>query len=183
MTASSLASLLAVLAVLAPATAAVGEWLVTSDALQPARAIVVLGGHPKARAPEAAATFRAGWAPEIWLTGGAGDDERRILAQQGVPAAAIRALGGPARSTADEMRSIDRALEQAGGGRVIFITSKFHTRRVRLLWNALARRPADAIVRASAADPYDPARWWQNERDVRAVMREYLGIVQALTVW
>ena len=60
---------------------------------------------------------------------------------------------------------------------VILVTSKYHTRRVRLTWNYVTNGRSRAIVRAAAQDPFDPARWWRERRFVLAVVREYLGLV------
>src|SRR5262249_19523356 len=45
-----------------------GRWLVVADPLGPARAVVVLSGRVPFRAIEAAAIYRGGLAPEVWLT-------------------------------------------------------------------------------------------------------------------
>jgi uncharacterized SAM-binding protein YcdF (DUF218 family) len=46
----------------------IGRWLVVEDPLEKAQAIVVLNGRLPVRAVEAARLYRAGYAPEIWLT-------------------------------------------------------------------------------------------------------------------
>ena len=59
-----------VVAVLAAPLAlrAAGTWLVVNDPVEPARAVVVLGGHVPFRAMEAARGYRERWAPEVWVT-------------------------------------------------------------------------------------------------------------------
>ena len=47
-----------------------GAWLVLEDPLQPADAIVVLGGGAPFRAMEAAKLYNQGWAHQVWLTQG-----------------------------------------------------------------------------------------------------------------
>ena len=115
---------------------AAGNWLVTADPLQPARAIVVLGGHVPFRAMEAAAVYKQGWAPEVWLTRGGFNAEEmafeelgidrtaedvyshRVLERLGVPPAAIRTLPERNAITADEVRAVARRLQVEGGDRV-----------------------------------------------------------------
>src|ERR1700682_3697500 len=46
----------------------VGRWLVVEDPLQKTDAIAVLSGRMPSRALEAARLYRAGYAPEVWLT-------------------------------------------------------------------------------------------------------------------
>src|SRR5712692_7626054 len=53
----------------------IGYWLMVEDPLQPARAVVVLGGQVPFRAIEAARIYQQGLAPEVWLTRGASSAE------------------------------------------------------------------------------------------------------------
>ncbi|MBI3780596.1 MAG: YdcF family protein [candidate division NC10 bacterium] len=174
-----------------------GQWLVVADPLERARAIVVLTGHVPLRAMEAASIYRQGWAPEVWLTTEARSAEeaamarlglqvtrgetynRAVLERLGVPHEAIRMLSEGAHNTAEEVKLVARELERAGGGsdRVIVVTSKAHTRRVRALWRALVGNSPRAIVRYAADDPYDPGRWWRHTGDALAVSREVFGLM------
>src|SRR6202022_5143995 len=45
-----------------------GRWLVVEDPLDHAQAIAVLSGRMPLRVLEAAKLYRAGYAPEVWLT-------------------------------------------------------------------------------------------------------------------
>jgi hypothetical protein len=60
---------------------------------------------------------------------------------------------------------------------VIFVTSKTHTRRVRLLWHAVAGGRSRAIVRPARQDPFDANHWWRERRFALEVVREYLGLL------
>ena len=57
-----------VLLALAAAVLGVGRWLIVEDPLEKANAIVVLSGRMPMRAREAAALYREGWAPQVWVT-------------------------------------------------------------------------------------------------------------------
>ena len=46
----------------------VGRWLIVCDPLQRSTAIAVMGGELPYRAMEAAAIYRQGWAPEVWVS-------------------------------------------------------------------------------------------------------------------
>lgn len=172
-----------------------GRWLVREDPLASARAIAVLSGRLPIRAMEAAKLYREGYAREIWLTRAAepgrtlaamgipfaGEDfyEQRVLIHEGVPPGAIRVLDPPIVNTADEMRVIAAALARENERTVIIVTTKAHTRRVRLLWQRVAPGPGRAIVRAASDDPFDPRRWWRNTGDALDVVREVLGMLNA----
>jgi uncharacterized SAM-binding protein YcdF (DUF218 family) len=193
-------TILAVLvaAALVWATSELGAWLIVEDALSPARAVVALGGQVPFRPMEAAAIYRQGWAPEVWITRGIQEAEqaalrelkvevptedvhsRAVLERLGVPPTAIRVLSEPVESTAEEVRVIARELQRVGGGQVILVTSKPHSRRVRATWRALIGDSPHAIVRYATADPYEARRWWRQTGDALAVSREVFGL---LNVW
>jgi uncharacterized SAM-binding protein YcdF (DUF218 family) len=189
-----LATLL-VLALLVFRTA--GTSLIVADAVQPAKAVVVFGGHVPFRAMEAAKVYKQGWTREIWLTQGGFHVEdmalarlglertpdhhysHQVLERLGVPDHAIRELPGRNVNTADEVRTVARELKAAGGDRVILITSKFHTRRVKVIWHTLVGARPEAIVRYTPDDPFEPERWWRNTGDAMAVSREWFGLFNA----
>jgi uncharacterized SAM-binding protein YcdF (DUF218 family) len=173
----------------------VGRWLVVEDPLTKVRAIVVLSGAMPVRAIEAAKLYRQGYAPEVWLTHStepaetlegmgiafAGEDhyDTLVLIHEGVPAEAIHVLERPIVNTADEIKVAASALARAKGEAVIFVTTKAHTRRVRLLWRRLAPSQAQAIVRAASGDSFDPRHWWRSTSDALDVVREILGLLNA----
>jgi uncharacterized SAM-binding protein YcdF (DUF218 family) len=178
---------------------AAGRWLVVSDPLQSARSIVVFGGHVPFRAMEAAAIYKQGWAAEVWLTQGADHAEdialrelgvdrpqehilsRQVLVKLGVPDNAIRILPGHNENTADEVQTIASYLKKTGGAapRVVLITSKSHTRRVRVLWHRLVGSSPEAIVRYAQDDPFQPDRWWRSTQSSEFVAHEWFGLLNA----
>jgi uncharacterized SAM-binding protein YcdF (DUF218 family) len=171
----------------------VGRWLVVEDPLVKARAIVVLSGAMPLRAIEAAKLYREGYAPDIWLTHSAepretleemgisfsGEDyyNKLVLVHEGVPPEAIHVLDPPIVNTADEIKVAAAALVHENDSAVILVTTKVHTRRVRLLWRRLAPGQGRAIVRAASGDPFDPRHWWRNTSDALDVVRETLGLL------
>ena len=82
-------------------------------------------------------------------------------------------------NTEQEVEELARELRRAGKTSVILITSPEHTRRVWTLWHKLAGDKPTALVHAAHNDPFDPDHWWKNTRDVLAVVRETLGLVNA----
>jgi uncharacterized SAM-binding protein YcdF (DUF218 family) len=173
----------------------IGRWLVAEDPLQKAQAIAVLSGRMPMRAMEAAKLYREGFAPTVWLTHSTepgamlktmgvsyvGEDiyNVQVLMHEGVPADAIRLLEPPIINTADELSAVSEALEAGKGTSVIIVTTKVHTRRVRILWNRLAASRGQAVIRAASDDPFDPRRWWRTTGDALDVVREFLGILNA----
>ena len=176
----------------------VGQWLMVADPLEPAKAIVVLSGRVPFRAMEAASIYREGLAPGVWLTKEVVRAEehalgrlgvavvreevynREVLERLGVKPEAIRLLGDRIRNTVDEVRLVASELGRNGGDRVIIVTSKAHSRRVRATWVAIVGASPKAIVRYAREEPYGAAGWWRNTRDALDVSREVFGL---MNVW
>jgi uncharacterized SAM-binding protein YcdF (DUF218 family) len=173
-----------------------GLWLVREDPLQKSQAIVVFSGGLPDRALAAAQIYRDGFASQVWLTQPlqpgasmqdlhlpyAGEEQynRMVLIGKGVRPGDIRLLTPRILNTADELRAVAEALDQQPGARAIVVTSRAHTRRVRALWRKVS--PGDRgrlLVRASTEDPFDAEHWWRTSNDALAVVREYLGLLNA----
>jgi uncharacterized SAM-binding protein YcdF (DUF218 family) len=176
----------------------VGQWLMVEDTLEPATAVVVLSGRAPFRAMEAASIYREGLVPEVWLTKEVVRPEeqalgrlgvavvreeaynREALERLGVKPEAIRVLASGVWNTVDEMRLVAAELGRDGGDRVIIVTSKAHSRRVRATWLAIVGASPRAIIRFAREEPYDARRWWRNTRDALDVSREAFGL---MNVW
>jgi uncharacterized SAM-binding protein YcdF (DUF218 family) len=174
-----------------------GRWLVVEDPLRHARCAVVFGGETPFRAMEAAKLYEGGWTREVWLTeGGLSADDtalaqlgvertheyvynRQVLERLGVPVGAIRVLTGRNNNTAEEVRTIARALGESDGERVILITSSYHTRRVRALWRGEAGQRQEAVVRFAPGEAFDADHWWRDTADAWSVSREWFGLLNA----
>ncbi len=105
---------------------------------------------------------------------------RQVLERLGVPRRKVKLLDNRIQNTLREVQLIAQELKQTGGKRVILVTSKSHTRRVRATWRAVVGDSPQAIVRYALADPFNPDRWWRQTRDALSVSREVLGL---MNVW
>jgi uncharacterized SAM-binding protein YcdF (DUF218 family) len=177
-----------------------GGWIIVSDPLEKADAIVVLGGNLPFRSAEAARLFREGWATRVWVTAPESASELeaiknlglaatpvdqlsvRVLEKYGVPGSAIRVLSPHVEDTVEEIRFITGALTETGLSRVIIVTSPTHTRRVRAIWRILARRGQRSFVHHIDRESFEADRWWETERDRSRVMREMSGLAFAWLV-
>jgi uncharacterized SAM-binding protein YcdF (DUF218 family) len=97
----------------------------------------------------------------------------------GVPSDAIRVLDRPAGNTLEEVEEIAAELKRAGDKKVIVVTTKAHTRRVRFIWHKRVGDSPRAIVRFARDDPYDGSRWWRTTAGALDVVREVLGLANA----
>src|SRR5258708_12610682 len=129
------------------------------------------------RAVEAAKLYREGYAPEIWLTHSTepgktleemgipffGEDRynKLLLIHEGVPAEAIHVLDPPIVNTADEIRAAAAALKPGNNATVILVTTKSHTRPVRLLCYSLSPCRPLPLVRPPSPPPLYPRLLYQ----------------------
>ncbi|MFY9583618.1 MAG: YdcF family protein, partial [Candidatus Acidiferrales bacterium] len=159
----------------------VGQWLVVEDQLEAAQAIVVLSGGMPVRAREAAEIYRQGFAAQVWVTHPVGPAEelqqmdifylgeefysQKILIHLGVPADAIRILEKPVVNSEEEVLEIAAELRRGEGRKVIVVTSKPHTRRVKAIWKARVGESPRTLVRYASGDDYDGAHWWRRSHD------------------
>lgn len=169
-----------------------GRFLVIADPLPAhADAIVILAGSIPDRVLEAVDLYRAGRAPRIVVTrerlrrGDAAlrsrgvrlpeGDELTVMAlgHLGVPAEAIVRLRRRATNTEGEAATIARWACAHHLARLIVVTSRFHTRRARLiLVQALGPRVSVAL-RPSRYDTFAARHWWRDRRDAKFVLSEY----------
>ena len=190
-------SAILILALTAYAFLHAGLWLVREDPLKNVSAVIVLTGGLPERALGAAEIYRQAGAKEVWLTrpmqpaasmqqldlpySSEEQYSRMVLIAKGVPADNIRILAAPVNNTADEMLAVRDELRSQPDATAIIVTSKAHTRRVRVLWKHLAS-PGERdrlFVRASSHDLFDPEHWWTSTNSALSVVREYLGLLNA----
>jgi hypothetical protein len=96
---------------------------------------------------------------------------------EGVPLIAVHVLEPTVWNTADEIEALSAELQRVKASKVIIVTSKVHTRRVRTLWRDIA--PAGRALTRATSDDFRPQAWWRNTRDVLQVLRESLGLLNA----
>ena len=105
------------------------EVLIVQTAIEPADAIVVLGGESQGRPVEGARLYKQGLAHRVFVVG-TGDNERnrRALVREGVPEDRITCETA-SESTLENAMFVRPLLEKAGVHRAILVTSSYHTRR------------------------------------------------------
>lgn len=163
-----------------------------------ADAILVLAGSDRfvERARAAAARFRAGAAPVVLLTddggraGWSAAEQRnpryvelaaRELARDGVPAARIRVVPGPAAGGTMQEARLVRAYARGHGLRsLLVVTSGYHARRARWTYRQVFRRTGVATRLCPAPPGPDgpaPLTWWLRPAGWRLVAGEYVKLL------
>lgn len=170
----------------------IGRFMASEDPLQPADAIVVLGGTRAERPLEAADLYLEKYAPIVVLSQGNLEDhalnearrrgarittdfelQKRMLIDVGVPDEAVITTPSTHDNTAEEARSMAALSSQKGWRRLIVVSSKYHLRRAALAFHRAFRGTGiDVRMRGSRYDRSTPARWWSRRGDVRWLASE-----------
>jgi uncharacterized SAM-binding protein YcdF (DUF218 family) len=164
------------------------SWVVNEPAAH-ADAILVLGDDNfyADRATHATQLFRQGVAPVVVASGrrlrpNAGVSEliEHDLIERGVPKQNILRFPHDADSTREEALALESLVEQHKWKAVVVVTSNFHTRRARYIFERVF--PASIVVTVSSArdGDFEPDHWWEKRKSVKLFVRELLGMVDAL---
>ncbi|MBI3297447.1 MAG: YdcF family protein [Elusimicrobia bacterium] len=152
----------------------IGWWMDFTDEAAASDYLVVLAGD-LARPHAAAEAYKAGLAPELWLsrpykTFGQEETERlgvkipteeeidvAILLKKGVPKDAIHLYGQQVLSTYYEASAF-KSEAKPEGKKVLVLTSRFHARRAKMIFKHVL--PGSEVRVIGAMDPNFTRRWW-----------------------
>jgi uncharacterized SAM-binding protein YcdF (DUF218 family) len=162
-----------------------GPWLVRDRPVDSPDAILVLGSHEFERLPQAA-RLAARWPrAQVLLTLPVAvtalncqdcSNRARTLERAGVPVERIEVLAPRVRNTYDELTAAAGWLRSRGTGRLLVVTSPYHTRRARGLAEAILAGHAVGI--SACPVPGGLARpWWSRRYDRRYVIYELAALV------
>lgn len=157
-------------------TSAARAWVVNS-VIEPADAILVLGGGMDSRPAAAAALFLRGIAPFILIPRNSATHleitgvlpsnaelTRQLLLRKGVPESRIRLIGTDCDSTRDELLALRDWIHQEKARRILVPTDLFHTRRVDWFGNhVLESSGARLYVMAVRNRRFSESDWWTGE--------------------
>ena len=163
-------------------------WIV-QDRVTPADVIIVMGDDNFSgdRAAQAAALFKAGWAPQVVASGrmlrpyaSIADLMAKDLESRGVPSAAVVLFSHRAADTREEAEDLKVLIAQKGWHRILLVTSNYHTRRARYIFRKVL--PSNVTLEvAGASDPqFDPANWWESRQGRKAFFLETVGYLEAM---
>jgi uncharacterized SAM-binding protein YcdF (DUF218 family) len=170
-------------------------WLVVSEPVFPAEALLVMAGASvyMERVQHAGRLLLDGHGKRLLLT----DDGSRqrwsralqrnpsslelalgALQEQGVPADRVDVLPGRVHSTYDETQAAVQYANAHGLGSLVAVTSPYHTRRT--LWT-LRRSAGSAIRTGTVAAPFSsttpsPSTWWTTRAGWRTVGAEFVKL-------
>lgn len=181
-----------------PALRALGTALVAEDALAPADVVVVSNSRTAAAAFEAAALYRGGYAPRIFVPGTAVDPNlenlrslgipylssselaRAVLERSGVPAAAIEIGSGATDGTETEAAAIAAYVAGQPPRRLLVVAARSHTARMGWLLRRLLPAQSVVLMRSASDDRFQPDTWWQSRDEAREAMMECVRWINTL---
>ena len=177
-----------------PWLSGLAELWVVDDPIEHADALVILGGRPDLRAPEAARLHHQGVAPkilymnvkfgpsvELGIIPSESEQTRRLLLSDNVPDTGMVAIGQAVASTYDESRATRAWAGKAGAKSVLVITDLAHTRRARWIFRKeLSGTGVDVHVHAVAPKEYGTSDWWRHEEGLIAFQNE---VIKSVFYW
>jgi uncharacterized SAM-binding protein YcdF (DUF218 family) len=170
----------------------VGEWLVSSDAPEPADLIVVLGGDFwGGRVVEAADLGLQGFAPHVMISGPnylanrvafpEGDLAIEFLVEKGYPRSLFWSFSHSATSTIDEAKVLAREFKRLKIRRLLVVTSNYHSRRVSLVFHALLPYSRIRVI-GVPEEFFQPKSWWETGASRKLVQSEWSKIIGTIAL-
>ena len=170
----------------------IADYLIINDKLQPADAIFLLNSEVNTRPFRAAELYAQGLAPVVVIaraedtpvvTLGLVPNDTAIsvgvMEKLGVPPEKIiiLTLPGVVTSTFDEAVAFRKYSEANRVHRIILVTSAFHTRRARWIFDkALSGLQITLEMAAVPYADFDQTDWWQNETGLITLNNEYIKL-------
>jgi uncharacterized SAM-binding protein YcdF (DUF218 family) len=103
------------------------------------------------------------------------------LIERGVPKDKIVRFAHDADSTLEEARALARLAAARKWHSVIVVTSNFHTRRARYIFQRVFPQGVEVRLASAPDGDFDPQHWWEKRKSIKELTREFAGM--AVTMW
>lgn len=163
------------------------SWIVDAPAAH-ADAILLLGDDNfyADRATRAAELIRQGAAPLVVASGrrlrpnaAITDLLQHDLIERGVPKEKILVFPHDADGTAEEAAALARFSAEHRFRSVILVTSNYHTRRARYVFEKSFPSTVEFSVASARDGDFDPDRWWEKRKSEKLFVHEIQGMLVA----
>jgi uncharacterized SAM-binding protein YcdF (DUF218 family) len=170
----------------------IADYLIIDDRLQPADILFLLNSEVDTRPFHAAELYKQGLAPvvviarsednsivDLGLVPNDTDISVGVMEKLGVPPGKIIVLPaeGGVTSTFDEAAALRQYAEANRVHRIILVTSAFHTRRARWIFEkTLAGLPVTLEMAAVPYIGFDQTDWWKSEGGLITLNNEYIKL-------
>ena len=171
-----------------PILRALGNYLIYENDLQKTEAMFVLSGSPYDRGREAARLYKEDFAERIVCVGENVPHNFKVLDIQiieseltklqliksGVSDESITVLP-KGTSTLEESDHILQYCRENGFAKVMVVSSKFHTRRIKQVFKKkFSRNGIEVVIRGAPSSEFNEQTWWENEYGLLFVNNEYV---------
>jgi len=163
---------------------AAGAWVVDGPAAR-ADALLLLGDDNfyADRATRAAELIRQGVAPVVVASGrrlrpsaGIAELQEHDLLERGVPKEKIIRFAHDADSTQEEAHALSQFAADHHFRSVIVVTSNYHTRRARYIFETVFPAGVTITVAAARDGDFDPDHWWEKRKSQKLFLRELVAM-------
>ncbi len=168
-----------------------GHMITSTDPVEPADAVFVLGGSWLSRSLEAVRLYQEGKARHILLSRGGDEYEAEWLVRRGlripsesdiaydvivnqlhIPASAVIVLPQIVDNTAQEAEAAHMKMAAERWKKLIVVTDRASSRRAGYAFRRVLGNSAQVIMTCNRNDPYNPDRWWASRWSVRTTFYE-----------
>jgi uncharacterized SAM-binding protein YcdF (DUF218 family) len=166
-----------------------GNFWVVEDSAQTSDAIVILSddNFSADRAARAAQLFKEGFAPRIVASGrylrpyaSIAELMQHDLTDRGVPQSAVVLFPMHAEDTLEEAEVLSQFLSSHGWKRILLVTSNYHTRRARYIYERILPPGFELRVISAPDSDFDPDNWWRSRQGEKIFLHEFLGYPVAI---
>ena len=156
-----------------------GMFLVDEDPVQPADMIIVLAGDSGERVEAAAMLYQQHIAPRMIMAGGDKLYLKTIpeymadyAVALGVPPTAIL-IEKKAKNTLENAIFLKKILEAAHVRRVVIVTSHFHTRRTKWIFDRAFEGTSIEFSVVGVQDDIQYTEWWKHHEMAETILTEW----------
>ncbi len=172
--------------------AAIGNFLVEKDTLEPADIILLLNGDPTTRPNHVVELYGRGLAPTVVIARAEDsqgvqfgaypnvtDSNITMLEKLGVPESHIVQLrpAGGVQHTFDEAQVVHAYCREHSIRKVIIVTSDLHSRRARFIFRKIFDGDSKIMMSPISDRKYGANNWWRLEDGIIGCQNEYLRLL------
>jgi uncharacterized SAM-binding protein YcdF (DUF218 family) len=176
-----------------------GHMITSTDPVEPADAVFVLGGSWLSRSLEAVRLYQEGKARHILISRGGDEYEAEWLVRRGIripseadiqydvivnqlhiPAAAVVVLPQLVDNTAQEAEAAQVKVAAERWKKLIVLTDRASSRRAGFAFRRVLGNQVQVIISCNRNDPYNPSRWWATRWSLRTTFYE---VPKLLAYW
>ncbi|MEK3791678.1 YdcF family protein [Paenibacillus sp. FSL R7-0204] len=157
-----------------------GRFLPLSEIPKQADVIIVLSGGG-GRVEQGVKLFQSGYAPQLLLSNakegaGSAGDMRETALSLGIPESAILTEDA-AESTYQNAQLTLPIMKQKGFKSAIVVSSDFHMRRVKIIFDHVYRKSGIALTYIGADSGYNAKTWWSDRYSREMTFNEYIKMI------